>query len=155
MKSNGLEEPNPLPGHRFPSVSLGPLSEEAVLKMAELTKDFHPVRVMDRVARGAGYAGMVLHPVWISGLADVGIRTAFPLCRVSVLSLTYPTPAVHSDTLTFELTCQAHDKQTGEVKVTFQVKNLKGHPVADGWARIFLHPPQLLRNVSRETFGIV
>jgi acyl dehydratase len=138
-------------GHRFEVTCFGPVSKEAVLKMAELTGDFHPVRLMDRVAGDAGYGGLVLHPVWISGLADAVMRGAFPACLVKCLAIDYLSSAVDTDTLTFALRCGTRDRSRGEISLTFRVKNQNDVLVAEGSAHIVHASPQLVRNVPRET----
>jgi hypothetical protein len=138
-------------GHRFELTCFGPVSKEAVLEMAELTGDFHPVRIMDREAGEAGYRGLVLHPVWISGLADAVMRDAFPLFLVRFLAIDYRNSALDTDTLTVTLKCGTRDRSRGEIGLTFTVKKQNDVVVAEGSAVIVHTSPQLVRNVPRET----
>ncbi len=152
MRGRGVASPNWEPGHEFPSLCLGPFSGEELLRMAELTRDFHPVRLVPQVAKDAGFAGLLLHPAWISGLADAGIRMAFPCGEVMSLAVSHRGTAVHGDILSLELACKEQNFP-GEVRVSFLVKNQQGTLVGEGEARIVLNPPQRVENVSRETSG--
>lgn len=134
--------------HEIGSACFGPVSKESVLKMAELTGDFHPMWVMDQVAGEAGHAGLALHPAWISGLADTVIRRAFPECRVTYLSVTYHGEAVHTDRLSVVLTCQERETCQSEVTVEFSVKNGNNVAIADGVGRVVPLAPQLVRKCS-------
>ncbi len=151
MRGRELEAPSWEPGYEFPSVSLGPFAKAELLRMAELTRDFHPVRLVPQVAEDAGFGGLLLHPAWISGIADTGIRTAFPCGRVIRLMLIHRGSSVHTDILSFELTCQEQDMQKKEVDVSFLMKNQRGDVVAQGEARICMNPRPPVKNVSRET----
>ena len=135
-------------GHRFGSLRFGPISKEAVLSMAELTGDFHPFRLVDRAAGEAGYVGLVLHPMWISALADAVIRRAFPGCRITYLSLVHHQSALDTSRLTVELTCQEHDTHLSHVKVKFTVSTHQDVVVADGKACVVPMTPQLVRTCS-------
>ena len=151
MRGCGVESLRLEQGLQFPSISIGPFAEENLLRMAELTRDFHPVRLVPRVAKDAGHVGLLLHPTWISGLSDAGIRTAFSCCRVMSLAVSHRGTAVHLDILSLELACQEQNNRKGELSVSFCVKNQRGSLVAEGVARILLNPPQRVTNVSRET----
>jgi hypothetical protein len=142
MRSCCAESSDWQSGTGFLSVSLGPFGEEELLRMAELTRDFHPVRLVRSIAKDAGFAGLVLHPAWVSGLADTGIRMAFPCGQVMSLSLRHRTAAVHADVLRVELTSGEPTAPQDGMSISFVVKNGKGIVVAEGEARIILHPPQ-------------
>jgi acyl dehydratase len=135
-------------GQRFGPLCLGPVSKEAVLKMAELTGDFHPFRLVDHAAGEAGYVGLVLHPVWISGLAEALMRREFPGCRVTNLSIAYRNSALDTDRLNVTLACQEYDARQSRVGLIFTVTKQKDVVVAHGKARIIPTTPQLVRTCS-------
>jgi len=78
----------------------------------------------------------MLHPVWFSGLVDAAISSISARSRIVSLSVNYHGQASIGDTLLVEITLLARDRETGSVRIGFQVGNQGGTNLAGGDAEM-------------------
>jgi len=110
-----------------------------VLKMAALTCDFHPHRVLEKTASEVSLSGLQLHSAWIAGLVDLAIRRVIGSGRVATVKISYLGPAYQADSLLLELTCpKDRDSQNG-ISLHFRVTNGNRVTIAEGTARLIGH----------------
>jgi hypothetical protein len=111
--------------------SFGPFSSASVLAMADVARDYHPMRTMPREASRKGTPGLSLHPLWISGLVHMGIRNTLGDFFIRELVVEHAAEAFQSDVLTIIL---EWENCSGEVLVTFEVRK-KRKLIAHGKAK--------------------
>ncbi len=93
----------PDPGVPGPAtVRFGPVTEEDVLAIAELFKDFHPLNLRPGGESGEGCGGTVLHQSWISGLVSHLIGGQVCGRFVSEIEINHCSEAHVGDVLTLE-----------------------------------------------------
>jgi len=78
----------------------------------------------------------MLHPVWFSGLVDATIGSISARRRVASLTIDYHAQASVGDMLFVEVTLIARDRETGSVRIGFQVVNQGGTNLASGDAEM-------------------
>jgi len=120
-------------------VRIGHISPDMVLKMAALTCDYHPHRVLEKTASQGNLPGLLLHPAWIAGLVDWGIERLNCSGRIATVRISYLRPAYQADSLLLEL---AYPRDRGSQDLdALQFRVTNGHRaiIAEGTARLIGH----------------
>jgi len=122
-------------GQKLPLITLGPVTAYDALAMAGLSRDFHPVRILNDVAAEAGHPGLVLHPLLISGFVGHALSQMAAGYGMSGITISYLAPAYQDDTLVLDCTLAARDR-SGVIVLSFEVRHSKRGALALGRARM-------------------
>lgn len=117
-------------------VTIGPVSPDMVMKMSALTRDYHPCQLIEEAAAQRGLPALELHPAWIAGLVDMGIRSWPHSGRIAMVGISYLRPVYQGDTLIVELVTPKDRGRQGETALPFRVRNQQGGVAAEGTALI-------------------
>jgi len=117
-------------------IALGPVTKNMALEMAALTRDYHPWRVTTKDVTQSGEPRLLLHEVWISGLAAAHLPTIAPGLSLTALKLMYRLPTQQGEVLTLRIMRVHAGAREGAKIVVFEVLDRSRKIVADGTARL-------------------
>jgi hypothetical protein len=117
-------------------VRVGPLSDDTRMKMSILTRDYHPLGLLREVVAAGGLAGLRLHPAWIPGLVDMGLKSIARGARITSVRINYVQPMYQRDTLTLELVRGEEVAGQDETVILLRVLNQRRDVTAEGSARL-------------------
>lgn len=123
-------------GALLASLSVGPVSLEDALSVAWLTMEYNPSHLFSKTEDQSARTAPMLHPVWFSGLVDAAIGSISARSRIASLTVNYHGQASIGDTLLVEITLLARDRESGSVRIGFQVCNQRGTNLAGGDAEM-------------------
>jgi len=117
-------------------IELGPVTRNMALEMAGLTRDYHPSRVAPKAVTQSEEWRLLLHEVWISGLAAAHLPTIAPGWSLTALKLRYRLPVQQGEILTLRILRVHAEAGEGAKAVVFEVLDRSRKIVADGTARL-------------------
>jgi acyl dehydratase len=123
-------------GAESATATVGPVTPEMVLQMAALTRDYHPIRVVRNALARSGEEPMVLHEVWISGLAAARLGSMAAGLAVTSLELRYHSAVCQGEVLTIRIIPGGAGLTQETETVAFEVLNGALRLVAAGTAEL-------------------
>ena len=112
------------------------ISQDDILRMAEITGDFNPVHIDEEYAAQSRFKGRIAHGVFSSGLisAVLGMHLPGPGAIYLKQSLQFLHPVRPGDTLTAEVEVTAWRAEKRIITLKTRAFNQHGTDVADGEA---------------------
>lgn len=148
MEEHSAASDTYFPGFRFPRLSVGPLSDAMVLRLATLVGDFHPWCLLEPTAQAPGRSGRTAHHLWVALLVDAGVGQLGPGVRVLRVSVEYHSDAATHERLSLDMTVESSQGGDGTVVVSFEVTASGGTRIATGGALVTLR--EIARKEIRE-----
>ncbi len=113
----------------------GPVTSEAALKLAAISKDFNPQFLVGEVARAEGLPNIPLHSLWVSSYVDAAIRLAAK-ARIAGLEICYHRSARQGESLTLEISTEVDGGI--DTAIVFKVLDNRRKVVASGTSQLCL-----------------
>ncbi|MEW6350980.1 MAG: hypothetical protein AB1646_18130 [Thermodesulfobacteriota bacterium] len=125
-------------GEMFPTVRFEPIGKSQVWEMAALARDFNPLHLFSRSGPECSRAPLRLHPLWLTSLAELGIRSLIPGAVVRELVMEYAGPAYLGQPQAVAITVDAVGPADGTASLGLTIVGPRGETLATGSARVIL-----------------
>jgi hypothetical protein len=120
-------------------LSVGPIGDDDILRMAALTREFNPLNVISGAAAQGGLSTPVLHSAWISGLISAGLEGSFPDAEWADIEILYCGSAFENERLTLEMNRENPGMENEAWIAAFRVLGPRRRLIARGRGAAHLH----------------